>query len=165
MPPATLSPDGAEFDTSGRFRYLLWRTWDARLPRACFIMLNPSTADAITNDPTISRCISFTTAHACGGLDVVNLFAHRSTDPKLLARTQEARGRANEAYIARAIGRCTLAVAAWGVRGNGHWQDVAALRGVPLLCLGETQRGEPRHPLYVAGNVRLRPWHARSLSV
>lgn len=149
---------GATFDDSGRFRYLLWRTWDESLPRACFVMLNPSTADATSDDPTIRRCIGFARSHGFGGIEVVNLFAFRTTDPALLPRTAEARGAGNDEHIRRAIERCVVTIAAWGVHGAGHWQAIPSLSGIELHCLGVTNRGEPRHPLYVAGIARMQPW-------
>lgn len=161
-PSANEAANGAIFDASGRFRYLLWRTWAPGLPRACFVMLNPSTADAIEDDPTIRRCTGFASAHGFGGLDVVNLFAYRARHPDLLPRTFEARGEGNETHIRRSIERCAVTIAAWGVHGSEHWQAVSALEGIGLQCLGVTKDDDPRHPLYVRGDVRLRPWRTIS---
>lgn len=46
----------AVFSDCERYRYLLTRVWDTTGQRALFIMLNPSTADEIKNDPTVERC-------------------------------------------------------------------------------------------------------------
>lgn len=158
MTPAAEPRAGATFDASGRFRYLLWRTWDECLPRACFIMLNPSTANAERDDPTIRRCIGFGRSHGFGGIDVVNLFALRATEPALLPRTDFARGPANADYVRRVIERSWITIAAWGVHGAGHWRALSVLSEVELHCLGVTNSGEPRHPLYVHGSARLRRW-------
>ena len=48
-------------------------------------MLNPSTADATEDDPTIRACMAFAERWECGWLDVVNLYAFRATDPADLA--------------------------------------------------------------------------------
>jgi hypothetical protein len=48
----------ATIASDGLYRYSL-SIWSDRLPRIGFIMLNPSTADATKNDPTIRRCINF----------------------------------------------------------------------------------------------------------
>lgn len=55
--PGTVS--SAVIDRTGKFRYLLERTWNTEDPPAVFIMLNPSTADELEDDPTIRRCVNF----------------------------------------------------------------------------------------------------------
>jgi hypothetical protein len=71
---------GAAFSACRRYRYRLWRMWDRR-PHCCFVMLNPSTADELANDPTVERCERRARAWGYGGLEVANVFAWRSTDP------------------------------------------------------------------------------------
>src|SRR5579862_6473284 len=93
---------GAVFDHSGKFRYSLWRHWDDELPRVCFIMLNPSTADDLHNDPTIARCVSYAKRWRFGSLEVVNAFAYRATDPSKLARVRDPIGPLNDQYILKA---------------------------------------------------------------
>lgn len=79
----------ARLSPCGLYRYTLTRTWDATKPRACWIGLNPSTADASEDDPTIRRMCGFADAWKCGGIIVVNLFALRATDPKELRRVKD----------------------------------------------------------------------------
>ena len=77
-----LSPDStAEFSPCRTYRYALWRWWDRSRPYAMFIGLNPSTADEVNNDPTVSRCIGYSRRWGYGGLCMTNIFAYRSTDP------------------------------------------------------------------------------------
>jgi hypothetical protein len=68
----------------GRYRYLLRRTWDYKKPRALICMLNPSTADAKQDDATIRSCVRLLSSIGYGSFEVVNVFAHRATDPKEL---------------------------------------------------------------------------------
>ncbi|TMF61888.1 MAG: DUF1643 domain-containing protein, partial [Chloroflexi bacterium] len=68
---------GATFSADRRYRYRLWRRWDGARPVVAFVMLNPSTADARRDDPTIRRCIGFAKSWGFGGVEVVNLFAYR----------------------------------------------------------------------------------------
>jgi hypothetical protein len=145
------------FSDCGNYRYSLTREWDNSLPTACFCMLNPSTADQHADDPTIRRCISFAKTWGCGALEVVNLFAYRSTDPTGLRAIADPVGEENDRYIMQAAKRASVVVAAWGVHGAYKGRDVDVL---PLLgdvqCLGVTKEGFPKHPLYVRADTNLR---------
>ena len=131
-------------------------------------MLNPSTADADQDDPTIRRCIGFARREGCGGIAVVNLFAWRATDPdELPILDDEKVGPDNAFYVANiAAGR--RVVIAWGAHFAAH--PFATLRMLELLyrvsagvyCLGLTKDGKPRHPLYVRGDAPLVPILERS---
>ena len=79
---ADLSPDGADISSDNKYRYSLWRIWDKNKPIILFIMLNPSTADAVNNDKTMTRVKNFAESWGYGGVYVGNLYAFRSTDPK-----------------------------------------------------------------------------------
>jgi hypothetical protein len=122
-------------------------------------MLNPSTADAARDDPTVRRCIGFARSWGYGGLEVVNLFAYRATDPRALRRAADPVGPANRRHIAAAIANARLVIAAWGADATAG--DAAArLRALSrreLRCLGLTRSGAPRHPLYVRATARPRP--------
>lgn len=150
----------------GKYRYSLSRTWDEELRPACFIMLNPSTADADKDDPTIRRCVGFAKSWGCGGIVVVNLFAWRATDPAYLVglRLAEASGPENERHIREAVIACKPVVAAWGARGVQFKRDEAVLNlirsaGLPWPeCLGVTKDQHPRHPLYVRADAALVPF-------
>ncbi len=74
----------AKFDPSMNYRYSLAREWNSNAPRIGFVMLNPSTADATSNDPTIRRCINFARFWGYGAIEVVNLFAYRASHPAQL---------------------------------------------------------------------------------
>jgi hypothetical protein len=149
----------AVFDASGRYRYRLVRAW-ARGRRVAFVMLNPSTADASRDDPTIRRCVGFARAWGFGSLEVVNLFALRTSKPRDLVRAADPVGSANHRYVVRALGRADLVIAAWGGAPLARSRDPFArlLRGAPVYCLGRTCAGAPRHPLYVRASTRLVPF-------
>lgn len=153
----------AILSTCGTYRYQLDRTWSDDRP-ACFIMLNPSTADAENDDPTIRRCIDFAQRWECGGIKVVNLFALRSTDPKVLVKVADPIGPDNDLYIRAAILACYPVVCAWGAEKFAYPRGVEVnnliLRlGLPWgMCLGMTRERAPRHPLYVPANTELIPF-------
>jgi len=143
----------ATSSANGAYRYLLTRSFDdANRDRCLFIMLNPSTADASTDDPTIRRCSAFARSWGFGAMEVVNLFAYRATDPRELRHTPDPVGADNDRNIVVAANRAHLIVAAWGCHGEhlGRGADVASMVGREQLhTLGVTKSGEPKHPLYL----------------
>lgn len=151
----------ATFSPCRTYRYALTRWWDLDRPWAAFIMLNPSTADALVDDPTVRRCLSFAKSWAAGGLVVLNLYALRATDPKMLRGHPDPVGPDNDRLIASLVSGETLlgpVVCAWGAHpGTAARSDrVLTLlrnRAIRPLCLGTTRDGHPRHPLYVRGDT------------
>jgi hypothetical protein len=143
---------GAAFSRDGRYRYRLWRRWDRSRPAIAFCMLNPSTADARRNDPTIRRCMGFARDWGYGGIEVVNIFALRATDPRDLRSARDPVGPRNDAFMLRAAGRSPVVIA-WGVHGALRDRGAEALGLLAprtrLLALGRTRSGAPRHPLYL----------------
>ncbi|MGH3977119.1 MAG: DUF1643 domain-containing protein, partial [Pseudonocardiaceae bacterium] len=106
----------------GRYRYQLTRTWDPGQQRATFIMLNPSTADAADDDPTIRRCTSYARSWGLGGLMVVNLYAYRATDPADLWKVDDPVGPDNDDHLRAVLAAATdvgaPVVAAWGANAR-----------------------------------------------
>lgn len=158
---------GADVSDDGRYRTRLWRIWDGDAPLLGWVMLNPSTADAAVDDPTIRRCVGFARRGGFGGIEVANLFTLRATNPAELLEVspQEAEGPgADRAIVDVARGRTV--VAAWGAIApvfHGRARHVATLLADPnlrceVVCVGTTASGAPRHPLYVAGGQPFEPW-------
>lgn len=143
----------------GRHRYRLSRCWDASLPTVCSVMLNPSTADAFQDDPTIRRCIGFARAWGYGELQVVNLYSLRTPSPAALKKAAPRNGPDHDAHLFEAAATAARVVVAWG--NHGTRARVAAvlprLRAAAgqVLCLGQTKTGAPRHPLYVPAVTQL----------
>jgi hypothetical protein len=155
---------GAWLSQDGRYRYSLWRRWGSGDPLT-FVMLNPSTADATTDDPTIRRCIGFAKTFGYEAVRVMNLFALRATDPKELARTADPIGPQNDDALAAANADANgWLIAAWGAHpfAQRRARDVAQRRGIRWRALGVTKDGSPRHPLYVRADAPLIPWPAPS---
>lgn len=142
----------AILDPTGTYRYLLSRVWENNTGKVVFVMLNPSTADGKEDDPTIRRCVGFAKDWGYGGLEVVNLFALRSTQPEHVFVHPEPVGTENDAAILAAVHGADLIVAAWGTMGNRKRRDRAMLellKEKEVYCLGTTRDGHPRHPLRV----------------
>lgn len=153
----------AVMDDTRTYRYLLTRIWDTSTQPMVWVMLNPSTADAMEDDATIRRCVGFARRERCGGIAVVNLFALRSTDPRALRDHTDPVGPHNDPFIRQAAGRGGLVVAAWGAGGALHdrgRQVTGALSraGISLTAFGVTSTGQPRHPLYLPGTAALAPY-------
>jgi len=155
------SPRGAaHFSECGRYRYWLTRQTGRPGGEVVFLMLNPSTADASEDDPTIRRCIGFAQREGFGSLLVLNLFALRATDPAELARANDPVGPHNDAVLAAHFAQDFPIVCAWGAHdlARTRWRDVRGAcwdRVRPLLCLGTTRDGSPKHPLYLRADTPL----------
>lgn len=154
----------AAFSVDRRYRYALTRQWDADQPWVTFVMLNPSTADAFRIDPTVTRCCNRARKLGAGGLLVLNLFAVRATDPRVMRTHPDPVGRDNDRVIADCVR--TLAptvIVAWGadamVRKTGRDDEVLHLlagAGVIVQRIGPpTAAGHPRHPLYLPTDAAL----------
>lgn len=141
----------------GSYRYWLKREWEEGELLA-WVMLNPSTADATEDDPTIRRCIGFSQSWGFGGLVVVNLYALRATDPRQLWKAPDAAGPDNDIHLEHETwGRHVIA--AWGAYPKAmdraeKIHDLIKPNCLSLQCLGVTKEGFPRHPLYVAGKAQ-----------
>lgn len=140
----------------GAYRWWLSRHWDDERPTCAWVMLNPSTADALFDDPTIRRCVGFSRRWGFGGLVVVNLYAYRVTSPHALRLADDPVGPlCDEAIRVHCRGR--VAVAAWGalVQLRRAAEVLALLReeAAGVVCLGLTRGGQPLHPLYVRGDT------------
>ncbi len=143
----------AIFSTDRRYRYRLTRWWREGQSLS-FVMLNPSTANETSDDPTIRRCISFAKAWGYGGIYVVNLYSLVSTDPAKLLSEPDSIGMFNDAYVYSTAEDCSKLVVAWGNHGADNKQRVDAVlkilnRFKDVYCLGKNKNGQPRHPLYV----------------
>lgn len=150
----------------GNYRYLLSREWNSSLKTISFIMLNPSRANARTNDPTITRCINFAKAWGYGRLEVVNLFAYRTPHPSLLKQAVEPIGKDNDRYILESVAQSDRVILAWGNHGTWLRQDLYTFKLLKnfnhLYVLGITKNGCPRHPLYLRSTVKPRIYHTMS---
>jgi len=157
---------GAAFSPCGQYRYQLWRTWDAARPKAVFIMLNPSTADQATNDPTVERCQRRAAAMGFGGLLVGNLFALRSTDPAALYTHTDPVGPDNNASILEIAAGAGIVICAWGKHGSCYGDRGSRVRsalqgaGMDLHYLKLNKDGTPAHPLYIPYGTLPQRWEA-----
>lgn len=140
----------------GTYRYQLRRSWDTftGAGTVLWVMLNPSTADADNDDPTITRCIGYAKAWGYAGIAVGNLYAYRATKPADLwdaAGNVDIYGPDNEEHLVSMAREASLVIAAWGanncVPGAHHVMQLLNPYA-SLYCIGTTKDGYPMHPLY-----------------
>jgi len=142
----------AKLSLDEKHRYYLFRRFDDG-PILAWVMLNPSSADAENDDPTIRRCISFAKREGYGAIEVYNLFTQRTSDPSEVdyenINEEDQRNQFNEMMFTQA----KSIVVAWGNVAKKNMQKSEMARALSgntnLLCLGTTKSGQPRHPLYV----------------
>lgn len=150
----------------GSYRYRLGRSWDASLPRLLFLMLNPSTADASVDDPTIRRCTGFAKELGYGSLQVGNLFAWSSAKPADLLCVDDPAGPENQFHLEEMAAGCDAIICAWGngpvLRKlgckDGRRFLPPALLSRPLQVLKLSLAGVPAHPLYLKGGKKSFLW-------
>lgn len=156
---------GALISPCGRFRWWLARPIAGGLGIGfvLWVMLNPSTADARVDDPTIRRCIGFTQNWGFDRLAVANAYAYRTSSPAALKAAGYPIGEECDSHLIRLAREASLIVAAWG----GHIQPTRAAavlvmlrRHAPVYTLGWTKAGQPLHPLYLPGDSPLIEWRA-----
>ncbi len=153
----------AVYSDCERYRYTLRREWDSGARRVTFVMLNPSTATEVQNDPTVERCERRARAMGYGAFQVVNIFAFRATDPADMRRAGDPIGPANDAAILQAAAWADRIICAWGTHGAhmGRGAQVAQMllaQGHLLHHLGLAKGGAPKHPLYIGYNVQPMEW-------
>jgi hypothetical protein len=169
---------GAIFSPDRVYRYSLGRRWGEADRFVLWVMLNPSTADAQQNDPTIRRCIALSaatvavpgTVEGYAALAVVNLFALRSPDPTRLVDHHDPVGPRNDEVIAAFGAAADAVIVAWGAMAFARERAravISILRDsvrstVPIACYGITRSGAPRHPLYIPGGTAPVPFRLRS---
>lgn len=146
---------GARISLDRVYRYELWRIWDTHKPLCNFLMLNPSTADEVDNDPTVERCERRCRMWGYGGLIVTNIFAFRATHPVDMKAATEPVGADNDAAILSVAERSSLIVCAWGKDGTFKNRSVAVMllladHADKLHSLKMSDKtGQPYHPLYL----------------
>lgn len=147
----------AYISADGVYRYWLQRRWATAGGVCNFIMFNPSTADAKVDDPTIRRCVSFARRWGYGELVVTNLYAFRSTDPKvLLAATVDKIGSDNDQVILTTAWAAKRVICAWGILGGARGEAVRRDlmdELIHLYALRILATGEPAHPLYLPSDL------------
>ncbi len=147
---ATFSPDRIH-------RYALWRTWDKSKGIAMFIGLNPSTADEVKNDPTVTRCINYAKRWGYGGMIMSNIFAFRATDPKVMKAAIDPVGAENDKWLLKLAEEASIIMAVWGNHGEFKKRGKAVMNlfeGIELHCLTMNKTGHPKHPLYCSNELK-----------
>lgn len=157
------APSVAVYSDCERYRYLLTREWAPTQGRALFIMLNPSTATEVQNDPTVERCERRARALGFGGFRVCNIFAYRATDPRVMRAAADPVGPDNDKAIMDSMPWADRVICAWGTHGahldrGARVATMLRTTGVELFHLGLSKAGHPKHPLYIGYAVQPVAW-------
>jgi hypothetical protein len=160
------APSVATYSDCERYRYALTRTWDAGGKRVMFVMLNPSKATEVQNDPTVERCERRARALGFGAFQVTNIFAWRDTDPFKMRKADDPVGPDNDAAILSGVAWADQVIAAWGTHGThldrgGQVTELLHATDKPLYTLGLSKHGHPKHPLYISYSQQPQLWAAR----
>lgn len=159
------APSTATYSDCERYRYALTRTWDEQAKRVLFVMLNPSKATEVQNDPTVERCERRARALGFGAFQVTNIFAWRDTDPFKMRKATDPIGPDNDAAILAGVAWADQVIAAWGTHGAhlGRGPQMAAMLHAadkPIFTLGLSKHGHPKHPLYISYSQQPILWPA-----
>jgi len=147
----------ARFSDCEKYRYTLTRTWDNEKKRILFIGLNPSTADEIKNDPTVTRMINYSKLWGYGSTTVCNIFAFRATFPSDLKKSENPIGKENDKWIFNEIANSDKVIAAWGNHGKFLSRSDEVLKYLKnSYHFGLTKQGEPKHVLYLRGDAKVK---------
>jgi len=161
----------AKLSADGTYRHVLTRTW-RRAPgmkKVCFIMLNPSTADGLSDDATIRKCVALSKRWKYDALAVVNLFDIRTSSPTIMKRSTAPCSKDNNHYIRDTANRIDrsggIVVAAWGTHGthqgrNAEVMHELELDGTNLYALKLSKDGHPYHPLYLPMDTKPVLWRS-----
>jgi hypothetical protein len=141
----------------GKYRYNLWRRWSAGERIIGWCMLNPSTADALVDDPTVRRCIGFSQDWGYDAMVIVNKYAYRATEPWVLQTIDDPYGPQNGDYLYGAVNLCERIMCAWGIHG-GNTAPIQLAAHARLYHLGRTKGGCPKHPLYLPKTTQPELW-------
>lgn len=151
----------------GKYRYRLTRSVGMADRAVAFIGVNPSTADAETDDATIRKMCGFARRWGYDRIEVVNLFAWRATDVRKLAKADNPVGPENDAHIRSTLASVAMAVPCWGslnklpdaLRGRvERVREVLYETPIALCCLGLTKDRDPKHPLMLGYSTPLSLW-------
>jgi hypothetical protein len=155
------SSKGATFSPCKKYRYTLWREWQTLSPErttVLFVMLNPSTADENVLDPTVRRCLGYAMQWGFNRMEIANIFALRSTDPRELYKCDEPIGDENNDYIRKLAGGAGLVIAAWGTHGKYRNRGDEVTKLLQEVSkphyLKRAKGGAPCHPLYLKADLK-----------
>jgi hypothetical protein len=154
---------GAVFSPCEKYRYRLWRIWDETKPILGGLLLNPSTATAEEDDPTVYRMGQRARRNRFGGLVICNIFAYRSTDPDALYTLADPVGPDNDAAIMEEAKRVSLWICGWGKHGALNQRGYQVYRmlyntGKQPFALSVNKDGSPEHPLYLPYSLQPQPY-------
>ena len=166
------------FSECRSYRWILKRELLSGKKTVVFIGLNPSKANSFNNDRTLVRIINFCSRWDYKNIYVINLFGLISKSPIQLSKNKDPVGTNNNLITLKSLQfwqeniNCDLWLG-WGDKGQLYGRDREVIRLIKnrsnlksnqnnysrrVLSLGLSQKGNPRHPLYMPNESFLRPF-------
>jgi hypothetical protein len=159
---------GTKFSPCKKYRLQLWRLWDDQLPIIMFLMLNPSSADAHNDDPTIRRCVNFTKNWGYGGFYIGNLYPLISSKPKLLLESLSVSHSENKLNLDEMAEKCDKIICSWGnfeiVKKLGIPNDFLVDYKNKLYYISKSKNETPKHPLYLKSSLKLKKYNKLNIN-
>lgn len=152
---------GAIFSEDKKFRYALWRKWKLAGKYIMFIGLNPSRADAVKNDLTITKLVHFAKQWGFDGLYMTNLFSYIEPDSAFIKKIdgtnyQQFIGEHCDEYLSLIHADCTQLVYCWGNFPNISFRSNTIIGKFPGgKCFGKCKSGAPKHPVRLGYATKL----------
>lgn len=150
--------NGAQFSDCKEYRYMLWRIWNPKKPKALIIGLNPSTANARHDDPTIRRLKTLMRKIGYGGFYMCNLYPQITPFPKNLNLERNySQLIENRAIIKGLAEKVNIIIFAWGAFPEAELEGdyLSLIFAHKAWCFGHNQNGSPKHPLYLSNRTKL----------
>lgn len=114
-------------------RYLISKVWDSTVKQATIIMLNPSTANALTIDMTTMYIINNISRLGFGGVEIVNIFSKLKEEITTDINAELLTDKTNDQMILASVARTDITILASGKGGETNKQVQLRIKQVRHL--------------------------------
>lgn len=155
----------ALFSRDEKYRYTLTRSWNKGKGNILWIGMNPSTATADVDDPTVRREVLFSMKWGYRKYIKCNIMDYRATHPPMLLQKNVAPcSKKNLSYILKEAKKADKIIFAYGNLKEPLQKyadkiiETLEPMSKKIFIFGNTKNGNPRHPLYIKNTAKLIKW-------